>query len=62
MLTRLVNVRNQRDDDLEARRLTRADLAARKKLFKVFEQYVAVRRDQIRRIKLQAGFGMEYRL
>jgi hypothetical protein len=55
-----INARNQKDEDLEARKLSRADLAVRKRLFKVLEQCVASRRDQIRRMKLQAEFGMEY--
>jgi hypothetical protein len=55
-----INARNQRDEDLEARKLTRADLAVRKRLFKVLEQCVARRREQIRRMKLQTEFGMEY--
>jgi hypothetical protein len=47
-----IAARNQRDDDFEIRKLTRADLAQRKKLLKIFEQYVAGRREDIRRMKL----------
>jgi hypothetical protein len=46
-----IKARNQRDDDLDARKLTRADLATRRRLFKVFEQCVAVRREAIRQMK-----------
>jgi hypothetical protein len=46
-----IQARNQRDDDLNARKLTRADLATRRRLFKVFKQCAAVRREAIRQIK-----------
>jgi hypothetical protein len=55
-----IQARNQRDDDLDARKLTRADLATRRRLFKVFEQCVAVRREAIRQIKTQPEYRMEY--
>jgi hypothetical protein len=42
------------------RKLSRADLAVRKRLFKVLEQCVALRREQIRRMKLQTEFGIKY--
>jgi hypothetical protein len=55
-----IQARNQRDDDLDARKLTRADLATRRRLFKVFKQCAAVRREAIRQMKAQPDYGMEY--
>jgi hypothetical protein len=40
-----------RHDDLDARKPTRADLATRLRLFKIFEQCAAVRREVIRQMK-----------
>lgn len=55
-----IDARNQRDEDIEIRKLSRADQAVRKRLFRVAEQCVALRREEIRRMKRQAEFGMEY--